>query len=220
MGSETRKPGDLARIQEVERARASFVVYRDDQDEQRVLVLETGVPALIGRRETCQVALPWDDRVSRVHAELVPVGGQWAVVDDGSTNGTFVNGERVMRRRRLSDRDVVRVGHTQILFRQPTPGETGSTMMEDWPKVAPVTEAQRRVLVALCRPCLTDRLAPPATNAQIAAELHLTVEAVKQHLRALGAKFAVAGLPQNQKRTRLVRLAIEGGVVTPADAEP
>jgi hypothetical protein len=219
MGSETRKPGDLARIQEAERARSSFVVYRDDQDEQYVLVLEAGTPALIGRRETCAVALPWDDRVSRVHAELVPVGGQWAVVDDGSTNGTFVNGERVMRRRRLADRDAVRVGHTQLLFRQPALGETGSTMMEDRPEVAPVTDAQRRVLVALCRPCLADRLAPPATNAQIAAELHLTVEAVKQHLRALGGKFAVGGLPQNQKRARLVRLAIEGGVVTPADAD-
>jgi hypothetical protein len=219
MGSETRKPGDLARIREAEGTRSPFLVYRDDRDDQHVLVLEGGERALIGRRQTCEVPLPWDERVSRVHAELVPVGAQWAVVDEGSTNGTFVNGERVLRRRRLADRDVLRVGHTQILFRQPALGETGSTAMEDRPVVARVTDAQRRVLVALCRPCLDDRLASPATNAQIAAELHLTVEAVKQHLRALGEKFAVGGLPQNQKRARLVRLAIEGGVVTPADTD-
>ena len=53
-----------------------------------------------------------------------------------------------------------------------------------------LSEAQRRVLVALCRPFKeSSGYATPATNQQIAAELFLTVDAVKTHLRALFAKF-------------------------------
>ena len=56
----------------------------------------------IGRRPDRGVRLDWDPEVSRVHALLVRVGGAWTVVDDGiSRNGTFVNGERVIGRRRL-----------------------------------------------------------------------------------------------------------------------
>jgi len=56
------------------------------------------------------VALPWDLTVSRVHAELVAVGDVWTVADDGlSRNGVFVNGERLVSRRRLRDGDALRI---------------------------------------------------------------------------------------------------------------
>ena len=57
----------------------------------------------------------------------------------------------------------------------------------------------------------------PATNQQIATELFLSVEAVKTHLRALGVKFGVQDLPQNQKRTKLVERAFATGVITHHD---
>ena len=61
-----------------------------------------------------RLALPWDDEVSRLHAELVRMGEDWVLCDDGlSHNGTFVNGERVRGRRRLRDGDVVTVGATR-----------------------------------------------------------------------------------------------------------
>ena len=83
-----------------------------------------------------------------------------------------------------------------------------------------MSEAQRRVLLALCRP-YRERGAhvTPATNRQIADELVLSVEAVKTHLRTLFQRFAVEDLPQNAKRARLVELAFETGVVTPRDLE-
>lgn len=78
----------------------------------------------------------------------------------------------------------------------------------------PLSDAQRRLLEALCRPCL-DESGPltPATNEQIATELHLSTDAVKAHLRLLFRRFEIEELPQIQKRTALVRLAMAAGLV-------
>lgn len=74
---------------------------------------------------------------------------------------------------------------------------------------------ERRVLLALARPCRDLRMAqPPATNRQIAAELVLSVDAVKTHLRSLFAKFAVGDLPQNRKRHALVAQAFRIGAIS------
>lgn len=74
-----------------------------------------------------------------------------------------------------------------------------------------LTETQRRILTALCRPCAEgSRYATPATNQEIAGEVYLSVDAVKAHLRALFRKFGVEELPHNQKRARLVELVLEG----------
>src|SRR6476469_8861090 len=75
-----------------------------------------------------------------------------------------------------------------------------------------LTETQRRILTALCRPCAeASRYAPPATNQEIAGEVYLSVDAVKAHRRALFRKFGVEDPPQNQERARLVELVLEGG---------
>jgi DNA-binding NarL/FixJ family response regulator len=77
-----------------------------------------------------------------------------------------------------------------------------------------LTDTQRRVLVALCRPYRDGDFTTPATNQQIADELYLSVEAVKMHLRTLFGKFALGDLPQNQKRVRLAEAALQDGVVS------
>ncbi len=70
------------------------------------------------------------------------------------------------------------------------------------------------MLEALCRPCLAPGGPhPPASNEQIAGELHLSVDAVKAHLRQLFRRFDIEHLPQIQKRTALVRIAIESGIL-------
>jgi DNA-binding NarL/FixJ family response regulator len=73
------------------------------------------------------------------------------------------------------------------------------------------------VLVALCRPFAESAVAAPPSNAQIAEELFLSVHAVKTHLQALFQAFAIADLPQNQKRAALARRALETGAVTRAE---
>ena len=67
--------------------------------------------------------LPWDSEVSRRHAHLVLAEEGWALVDDESRNGSYVNGERVTEQRSLRDGDVFRFGDTVVLFRAPVTDE-------------------------------------------------------------------------------------------------
>jgi pSer/pThr/pTyr-binding forkhead associated (FHA) protein len=96
-----------------------FLVLRDGDDRQRLVDLDGVAERLtLGRSTAADVTLPWDDRVSRVHAALERVGSAWAILDDGlSRNGTWVNGERVVGRRLLRDGDAIRVGDTVVGFR-------------------------------------------------------------------------------------------------------
>ncbi|MBO0731683.1 MAG: FHA domain-containing protein [Acidimicrobiaceae bacterium] len=172
--------------------------------------------ATLGRRSDNDIPLSWDPNVSRVHAQLQPVGGEWVIVDDGlSSNGTQVNGQRLVGRRRLHDGDVITVGLTHLTYRSPF-DQASPTATAPHRRPAPnLTESQRRVLAALCRPCLQpDVLAPPASNRSIAAELCLGVDAVKAHLRGLFAKFGIEDLPHNEKRIRLVAEAIDRQAVS------
>ena len=89
--------------------------------------------------------------------------------------------------------------------------------------MVPLTDTQHRILAALSRPVSGgDHYATPATNQEIAEEVYLSVDAVKAHLRTLYGKFGIEDLPQNQKRARLVELAIEGGYLArpPVDEAP
>ena len=77
-----------------------------------------------------------------------------------------------------------------------------------------LTDTQLGILAALCRPLAGgNHFATPATNQEVADEVFLSVDAVKGHLRTLYRKFGIEDLPHNQKRARLVELAIEGGYV-------
>lgn len=213
-------PTDLKQRLEAERRGTPFLLYRDAGGNQHILVLEdAGDEVTIGRRPSNPVGLAWDTNVSRVHAQLERVGDSWAVSDDGlSRNGTFVNGDRLTGRRRLIDGDVVRCGDTLVAFCDPARGESRVTdQQEETPLTAQISDAQRRVLVALCRPYKQGGFAAPASNKQIADELFIGVDAVKTHMRALFYAFGVGHLPQNQKRARLVERAFRTGVVSERD---
>jgi pSer/pThr/pTyr-binding forkhead associated (FHA) protein len=72
----------------------------------------------IGRGGQNDVALDGDDYASARHVRIEPRrDGVW-VHDLGSTNGTFVNGVRVDRPRKLVDGDVVRIGATDLRFEE------------------------------------------------------------------------------------------------------
>ena len=71
---------------------------------------------VIGRGTEADIRLP-DTGVSRKHVDVVLEGGVATVEDLGSTNGTLVNGRRISRQA-LADGDVIRIGHSVLVYRQ------------------------------------------------------------------------------------------------------
>ena len=71
---------------------------------------------VIGRGTEADIRLP-DTGVSRKHVDVVLDGGTAYVEDLGSTNGTLVNGRRISRQA-LADGDVIRIGHSVLVYRQ------------------------------------------------------------------------------------------------------
>ena len=80
---------------------------------QRYVVGAAG--ASIGRTAPADIVLA-DSEVSRAHCRLTLDNGILTVADLGSTNGTFVNGERVEGRRQLHRGDLVQIGDTELRF--------------------------------------------------------------------------------------------------------
>jgi hypothetical protein len=210
-------PAELRDRLAAERLGAPFLVLRDADGHQRIVPLdEARAPVTVGRQASSDVALEWDDQVSRTHADLERIGDVWTVVDDGrSRNGSFVNGERVHGRRPLRNGDVLAVGRTMLTFVAPLAAGEHSTTTGTNGAAPALSAAQRRVLVALCRPFATSRFATPPSNRQLAAELHVSVETVKFHLHALFEAFGLGDLPQRQKRARLAERALQTGVGRP-----
>jgi pSer/pThr/pTyr-binding forkhead associated (FHA) protein len=208
-------PTELAERLQAERRGVPFVVYLDGDGRQQIVDLgDRDEPLSVGRQLANDIPLPWDTEVSRVHAVLEPVGSEWTLVDDGlSRNGSYVNGSRVRGRRRLVDGDLVKLGHTTLVFAAAAVPEGVPTDTARDSHPPDLSAAQRRVLAVLCRPALEDRFAGPPSNREIAEELVVSVDTVKSHLHALFELFGVGDMPQNRKRSELVRRAFERGAV-------
>jgi pSer/pThr/pTyr-binding forkhead associated (FHA) protein len=216
-------PVELKERLAADRAGRPYLIYRDTDGAQRIFTLPDDRESVtIGRGEGCAICLWWDAEVSRVHAQLERVGPEWTVLDDNlSRNGTFVDGERLHGRARLRSGTLVRCGATELAFRAPMPEimETAPPRMRA--QAVELSPAQKRVLVALCRQFTPENAFPrPASNKEIADELVLSIPAVKTQLRALFDRFGVEDLPNNEKRARLVELALSTGTVTPRDLAP
>ena len=98
--------------------------------QERIVHLDARRQLTLGRDAGNDVELQWDGRVSRVHALLECIRGAWMLADDGlSSNGTFCNDRRV-RRRRLKDGDVLRLGSTTLVFRDPNDRPRDRTAVE------------------------------------------------------------------------------------------
>jgi DNA-binding NarL/FixJ family response regulator len=142
--------------------------------------------------------------------ERFPAG--WCVTDLGSSNGTWVNGERIWSSRQLRHGDEIRVGQSRLIFREALSAVATKTEAEDAPPS--LTTRERDVLLALCRPLLDrDMFTEPASTRSIADELVITQAAVKQHLANLYDKFGVPSGESN-RRARLANDALRRGAVS------
>jgi len=193
---------ELKMVMDREREGGSFALLRDDGGELRLVGLDGhGDQLSIGRDASNAIPLTWDREVSRLHARLSRVGGEWVVEDDGlSRNGTFLNGERLVGSARLRDRDVAGSRSETLTSAEAAP-----------PEISP---AEERVLQALSRPWAEGHgMAAPASNGEIAEELTVSVHTVKSHLQTLFGKFELSGLASSRKRAALVEAAFRAGVI-------
>ncbi len=126
LGIALAEAGQLTRVDallhdrlELEGRGSPFVVFHDPTGRQHAAQLDRMLS--IGRLPDNGIALPWDDEVSRHHAHITRIGDGWALVDDASRNGSYLNGERITEPRALRDGDVLRFGDSVVLFRAPVP---------------------------------------------------------------------------------------------------
>jgi predicted transcriptional regulator len=175
--------------------------------------LELGADrSTIGKAAENDIAVAEDPTASHLHAVLEQFPAGWCVTDLGSSNGTWVNGERIWASRRLRHGDEIRVGQTRLVFRDPLSAAGAATEAEQGPPA--LTTRERDVLVALCRPLLArDMFTEPASTRTIADELVITQAAVKQHLANLYDKFGIAA-GDLHRRARLANEALRRGAVS------
>jgi pSer/pThr/pTyr-binding forkhead associated (FHA) protein len=208
-----------ARI-EAERGGQPFLLYTDAAGQERVFAFESGMTeASVGRQPSSDLVLDWDDQVSRLHARFERVGSDWAVVDDGlSRNGTFVNGDRLTGRHRLSDGDSLRFGATDVTFRARRVEPQRIAVEGETPAAEDLSSTQLRVLAGLCsRYKRGKQLTGAASDEQLGEDLFLSPGAVRTHLNVLFAKFGLDELAPDQRRFHLVERAISSGLISESD---
>ena len=108
-------------------------------------------------REGCDITLG-DPDVSRRHAEIQVSNGDILINDLGSTNGTFVNGERIDQPRALSDGDEVRIGAVVLRLRAPA-AQAGATRIAGTMDAGAATPSQATT-VRPVDPVVADEPAP------------------------------------------------------------
>ena len=198
-------------------AATASLTFRGPDGGWRVVPLPDAGSVTVGRRDEADVSLPWDNEVSRLHAELSRHAGEWTVADDGwSQNGTWVNGIRIDGRRRLTDGDLITVGKTVLTFRGGSPRGPGPTMVPGELGAAPsFSEQQQRILRALCAPLLGDgEGVDPAPDEDVAAATGIPLEQVESELELLAQLFGFEVLPLADRRGELALLALRSGLVS------
>jgi pSer/pThr/pTyr-binding forkhead associated (FHA) protein len=96
----------------------------------------------IGRDPTNSITIN-DAEISRRHARLTYQGGKYVLEDLGSTNGTFVNGQRLAGPRVLKSGEVVSFGEQIVLVFESTSFDAGATVVS--PRAAAVPSISRPV---------------------------------------------------------------------------
>ncbi len=96
----------------------------------------------IGRDPTNSITIN-DAEISRRHARLTYQGGKYVLEDLGSTNGTFVNGQRLAGPRVLKSGEVVSFGEQIVLVFETTSFDPGATVVS--PRAVPVQPVSRPV---------------------------------------------------------------------------
>ncbi|MCY4381318.1 MAG: FHA domain-containing protein [Proteobacteria bacterium] len=99
---------------------ASILVIRSSNGEKQTVRLRNNEATIFGRSQG-DVIID-DHEISGTHCQIHYSGGMYHVLDMNSTNGTYVNNERVIKSRLKHD-DIITLGQSSICFKQVSPDE-------------------------------------------------------------------------------------------------
>lgn len=188
----------------VEEAWLEFCTPQLDAPQTRPL---DGGPFTIGRNESCGLHID-SSRVSREHALIEAHDGQFHIRDLGSTNGTFVNGERI-REAPLQDGDVVLIADVECSFHHRRPGAaTRATATQVMAPQASEAAAAGRELVHAVR-SLQDRMLRGAIDVRLSPIVTLAEQ--EQYAQRAGRPESGALALRSEERALLgidCRLAV------------
>ena len=149
---------------------------------------EVGLELIIGRSLSCGVPLPADGKVSRRHARLAPKGEGCIVIDLGSRNGTFVNGDKIEGEVGLEPGDRVQIGDTAFLFDPPI-----RASIDDGAAAPLVTGAVEEFMPAAGDAAIVFRVATALLSCP--SEGSALRKGAEEAMRVLGADASAAFLP-------------------------
>lgn len=120
--------------------------------------------SLIGRDVTNDVVVG-DAEISRQHSRITRTPGGYVLEDLGSTNGTFVNGERLVAPRVMNPGDLVALGETVSLTFDATSPEAAATVAQP----AATAEPAKKAPGAAAQPAAQAKPASPPISAEEAS---------------------------------------------------
>ena len=210
--------------------------------------LADGRSLSVGRQSGCDIRVgspspgPEDLGVSRRAATLTYAQGRVWIRNDSASQAVYVRpavgAEHVLDRRgdivsvAAENVDVVLEGHVltyrlavEVIGRAPVPGDEDPETASPATRAAlPLTQRERRLLVAVCFPLLTPSglRSRPASYREAAVRLGLSEHTVRNHLDELRNRLADMGIPGlvgPEGKDTLARYAVRSGSVTVADID-
>jgi DNA-binding NtrC family response regulator len=195
----------------------------------RMVGIRPGKQALMGRGEDCDISVQ-DKKLYRQHALFKRVENQLFVTDLDSTNGTYVNGEKLLTGRRLDHGDEIKAGSTRavavLTSARAVPGRAPAAEGKGAETPSPV---HGRGDIVVADPTmlkiyeLCDRIAPKYSSALIMGETGVGKEVVARYLHSSspyrdGPFIAIncAAVPENIAESEL--FGYEKGAFTGAES--
>jgi DNA-binding CsgD family transcriptional regulator len=191
--------------------RADFLLRVDAAVRSHIWLLISGISPnvwafrldrnsmMVGRNAACEIRI-LDDSVSRYHARIERLNGEWHIIDHGSTNGTYLNGKPV-KQAEFHVGDTLRIGLTKLIVAKGSEkspdvefaieGVTPpiSSLRESSIRPSDTTELTEKQLRVL--QLLRDGL----SQKQIAAALGVCESTVHTHIKHIYAAFGAHSHP-------------------------
>lgn len=157
---------------------------------------------LLGRHGSCDIVLTHPE-ISRRHACIDCEDGVYFIRDLGSTNATFVNGQRLRQRRRLEPADVIHLGPVELEFQPGSVRDTDPLSMSSSNEGLPAARPSRPGI-------LSDAAEDLRAGAKSTEEVQVAVKALLQLIRSLDLAQEVDDV-NDQILTVMARLFPQSG---------